>query len=124
MEEEVQEVPEQVEQVQQEEQQVEPKVEPQGEKKKRSKVIEAPIAEADAPKELPNPKRMGRPVGAKDSKPRKKKEEPPETPAASSLADTRPPDPVYDYHEIKRQAVERAYRAQGEHWANLLSHLM
>ena len=49
------------------------------EKQKRVKVIEAPIAEEapeEAPKEAPKeePKRMGRPVGAKDSKPRRKKE--------------------------------------------------
>ena len=74
---------------------------------------EEAVEEPKEPKE--EPKRMGRPVGAKDSKPRKKKPE--------EVVEKRV-DPVYDYHEVKRQAVERAYRAQAEHWENLLSHLM
>ena len=67
-------------------------------------------------------KRTGRPVGAKDSKPRRKKVE--ASPEVPSVPSAPPRDPVFDYHEAKRAAVEQAYRAQGDHWANLLSHLM
>ena len=125
-EEEVQQVPEEVPKSPEKTQKTPEKVE-QVEKKKRAKVIEAPIAEEvpqEAPQEPPDeppkeaPKRTGRPVGAKDSKPRKKKE--PE----EVVVERRLIDPVYSYHEAKRQAVERAYQAQGEHWSNLLAHLM
>ena len=121
-EEEVQQVPEEVPKSPEKTPKTPEKVE-----KKRAKVIEAPIAEEvpqEAPQEPPEeppkeaPKRTGRPVGAKDSKPRKKKE--PE----EVVVERRLVDPVYSYHEAKRQAVERAYQAQGEHWSNLLAHLM
>ena len=121
-EEEVQQVPEEVPKSPEKTPKTPEKVE-----KKRAKVIEAPITEEvpkEAPQELPEeppkeaPKRTGRPIGAKDSKPRKKKE--PE----DVVAEQRLIDPVYSYHEAKRQAVERAYQAQGEHWSNLLAHLM
>ena len=120
-EEEVQQVPEEVPKSPEKAPKTPEKVE-----KKRAKVIEAPIAEEvpqEAPQEPPEeppkeaPKRTGRPVGAKDSKPRKKKE-------PEEVVVERRIDPVYSYHEAKRQAVERAYQAQGEHWSNLLAHLM
>ena len=94
------------------------------EKKKRSKVIEARIEEETpqvAPPESPKPKRTGRPVGSKDSKPRLKKVEQAPIVAPSVVP---PSDPVQGYLETKRMAAERAYQAQGEHWSNLLSHLM
>ena len=122
--EEVQEVPEEVQQVPEKVQQVPGTVQKAHEKAettKRSKVIEAPIAE-EVPETKEEPKRMGRPAGAKDSKPRRKKVEVGERQDVE--ADRRTPDPVYNYHEVKRQAVERAYQAQGEHWSNLLAHLM
>ena len=123
--EEVQEVPEEVQQVPEKVQKVPEKVQKVPEKvpekaEKRSKVIEAPIAE-EVPEPKEEPKRMGRPAGAKDSKPRRKKVVERQD---VERQDVERQDPVYNYHEVKRQAVERAYQAQGEHWSNLLAHLM
>ena len=127
-----------MEEVQEEFQKVPGKVQEVSEKKKKSRVIEAPIAE-EQPKVAipePKPKRMGRPVGAKDNKPRQKKTvtalpnipedtEPAEPRRAEPKAKPEPRrDPVQDYLETKRMAFERAYQSQGEHWSNLLSHLM
>ena len=76
---------------------------------------------------------MGRPAGAKDSKPRQKKQE--RQASLRSVEDNgeaseprelvrREPDPIHDYYESKRIAVQRVYHAQAEHWQGLLSHLM
>lgn len=128
------EVPEKSEQVPEKSEQVPEKSEQVVEKvKKRSKVIEAPLAE-ELPREAEEikPKRMGRPAGAKDSKPRQKKEQLRSTPSVEVKEEAseprelvrREPDPVHDYYESKRMAVERVYHAQAEHWQGLLSHLM
>ena len=138
----MEEVQEEVQKVPEKLQEVPEKVQEVPEKKKKSKVIEAPIAEEQPnvaipePKE-PKPKRTGRPPGTKDSKPRQKKTvtlqqipedtEPAEPRAESRRAESKPEprrDPVQDYLETKRLALERAYQSQGENWSNLLSHLM
>ena len=77
---------------------------------------------------------MGRPAGAKDSKPRQKKEQLRSTPSVEVNGEASEPrelvrrepkqDPVHDYYESKRIAVQRVYHAQAEHWQGLLSHLM
>ena len=98
---------------------------------KKSKVIEAPIEEEppqiaeEAPKEKEAPKRTGRPVGAKDSKPRQKKVDAVEPKRADTAEPPRTAsDPVQDYLETRRMAAERVYHAQGEHWLKLASHLL
>ena len=107
-------------------------------RKQKLKVIEAPVEKEvprEAPKEEPEepnaPKRMGRHVGAKDSKPRQRKEEGRSAdwqPRAEQ--DTQPfdermeRDPAHDCYESKRLAVERAYHAQAVRWMNLASRLM
>ena len=102
-------------------------------RKPKLKVIEAPVEEevsVEAPpeEETAVPKRKGRPAGAKDSKPRARKvvpssEVPPHSEPLSPPPDP-PMDPVRNYFEARRMAVERAYHAQGEHWSSLVSHLM
>ena len=93
----------------------------QKEPKRKLKAVEAPVDEVqETPPEV---KRKGRPVGAKDSKPRARKVTP-EHSEPEQIAPPSPPDPVRSYFEARRMAVERAYHAQSDHWSSLLSHLM
>ena len=73
------------------------------------------------------PKRTGRPVGAKKSKPHQKKEEPDAQPIDEGRIEEQnrmERDPAHDCYESKRLAVEGARHAQAKHWMNLASRLM